>query len=201
MSLIVVAMAAVFKIQSFFIDMATSVAIMATLVVVTAEMASLTRAPLTTSRLCMHRLSGSLQEDLKVSNQELPTLPEGQREIMEIVWDQGEASVFEVREILGKDREVSRTSVRTTMERLEEKGWLAHRVIGRTHFYRPLVSRDVSLGQRIVDIVDKACGGEPERLMAALVQYRGLSADEIQRIQSLLETAKAGDPSRKGEQS
>ena len=35
-------------------------------------------------------------------NPELPTLPEGQREIMEIVWDQGEVSVFEVREILGQ---------------------------------------------------------------------------------------------------
>jgi predicted transcriptional regulator len=134
-------------------------------------------------------------------NSELPTLPEGQREIMEIVWDQGEVSVFEVREVLARSREISRTAVRTTMERLEEKGWLAHRVIGRTHFYRPLVSRDVSLGQRIVEIVDKACGGEPERLMAALMEYRGLSAEEIQRIQSLLEGAKKTKASQKGRRS
>jgi predicted transcriptional regulator len=125
-----------------------------------------------------------------VSNAELPSLPEGQREIMEVVWEQGEASVFEVREVLARRREISRTAVRTTMERLEEKGWLTHRVIGRTHFYRPLVSRDVNLGQRIVDIVDKACGGEPERLMAALVEYRGLTGDEVNRIQALLDAAK-----------
>ena len=56
------------------------------------------------------------------ANPELPILPEGQREIMEIVWDQGEVSVFEVREILGQSKEISRTAVRTTMERLEEKG-------------------------------------------------------------------------------
>jgi BlaI family penicillinase repressor len=134
-------------------------------------------------------------------NPELPSLPEGQREIMEIVWDQGEVSVFEVREILGQNREISRTAVRTTMERLEEKGWLAHRVIGRTHFYHALVSRDVSLGQRIVDIVDKACGGEPDRLMAALMEYRGLSAEEIKRIQSLLETAKKSKSNQKGRRS
>ena len=122
-------------------------------------------------------------------------------EIMEIVWDQEEVSVFEVREILGQNREISRTAVRTTMERLEEKGWLAHRVIGRTHFYRALVSRDVSLGQRIVDIVDKACGGEPDRLMAALMEYRGLTPDEIQRIQSLLENAKQNKSNQKGTRS
>lgn len=131
-------------------------------------------------------------------NSELPTLPEGQREIMEIVWDQREVSVFEVREILGQTREISRTAVRTTMERLEEKGWLAHRVIGRTHFYRPLVSRDVSLGRRIIEIVDKACGGEPERLMAALMEYRGLSAEEIRRIQTLLDGAKKNKAQQKG---
>ena len=133
-----------------------------------------------------------------MTNPELPRLPEGQREIMEIVWDQGEVSVFEVREILGQTREISRTAVRTTMERLEEKGFLAHRVIGRTHFYRPLVSRDVSLGQRIVDIVDKACGGEPERLMAALMEYRGLTGEEIKRIQTLLDGAKKSKTNQKG---
>jgi BlaI family penicillinase repressor len=136
-----------------------------------------------------------------MANSELPSLPEGQREIMEIVWDQGEVSVFEVREILAKNREISRTAVRTTMERLEEKGWLAHRVIGRTHFYRALVSRDVSLGQRIVDIVDKACGGEPERLMVALMEYRGLTTEEIKRIQSLLETAKKSKTNKEGRRS
>src|SRR5438093_5788380 len=109
---------------------------------------------------------------------ELPPLPEGQREIMEIVWDQGEASAFEVRQVLGERREVSRTAVRTTLERLEEKGWLTHRVIGRTHFYSPLVSRDASLGRRVLEMIDKSCGGEPERLMAALMEYRGLSDAE-----------------------
>ena len=136
-----------------------------------------------------------------MSNHELPTLPEGQREIMEVVWEQKEASVFEVREVLAKRREISRTAVRTTMERLEEKGWLTHRVIGRTHFYRALVSRDVSLGQRIADLVDGACGGEPERLMAALVEYRGLSSAEVKRIQSMLDNVKKNKSPQQGRRS
>ena len=138
---------------------------------------------------------------IDMPSHKLPPLPDGQREIMEIIWDQGEASVFEVRAVLCERREVSRTAVRTTMERLEEKGWLTHRVVGRTHFYRPLVSRDVSLGQRVVDMVDKACGGEPERLMAALLNYRGLSADEVQRIQSMLDQAGKTKSTRKGKSS
>ncbi len=117
----------------------------------------------------------------------------GQREIMEIVWDQGEVSVFEVRQILNQRRPVARNTVRTMLERIEEKGWLTHRAVGRTYFYSALVKREVSLGRRVVEMVDKACGGEPERLVMALLEYRGLSEDEIRRIRAMLDKAKSED--------
>ena len=87
--------------------------------------------------------------------------------------------------------------VRTIMERLEAKGWLEHRVIGRTYFYSALVPKEVSLGERIVDMVDGAFGGNPETLMNALIDYRGLSAKEIERIQTLLEEAKKSKKRKK----
>lgn len=123
-------------------------------------------------------------------------LSQGQREIMEIVWDHGEVSVFEVRQILNQRRPVARNTVRTSLERMEEKGWLTHRAVGRTFFYSPLVRREVSLGRRVVEIVDKACGGEPERLMMALLEYRGLSDDEIKRICAMLDEARSGQKKR-----
>ena len=108
---------------------------------------------------------------------------------MEIVWDRGEVCVYEVREELLKSRDVARNTVRTNLERMEEKGWLTHRVVGRTYFYSALVPREVSLGERVTDIVEKACGGRPEAFMNALLDHRGLSNDEIQRIRSLLDDA------------
>ena len=118
-------------------------------------------------------------------------LSRGQREIMEIVWDHEEVSAFEVRQILGERRPVSRNTVRTMLERIREKGWLKHRVIGRTYFYSALVPREVSLGERVKEIVDRACGGRPERLMTALLAYRGLSDDEIKRIRAMLDQARS----------
>ena len=123
-------------------------------------------------------------------------LSEKQREIMDVVWEKGEVSVFEVRDVLAEKREVARNTVRTMMERLEEKGWLTHRVIGRTYFYSALIPRNVSLGERVIDMVDKACGGKPETLMSALLDYRGLSRKEIERIQSMLDDA--GNQKSKG---
>lgn len=125
------------------------------------------------------------------------TLSEKQREIMEVIWELGEASVFEVRDALSKHRDVARNTVRTMMERLEERGWLTHRVIGRTYFYTALIPREISLGHRIVDLVDNVCGGKPEYMMNALLEFRGLSKDEISRIQAMLDEAKSQHPRRK----
>ena len=121
---------------------------------------------------------------------ELPPLTERQLEIMEVVWESGEASVFEVREALSEHRDVARTTVRTLMERLEASGWLTHRVVGRTCFYTASVPREATVGQKVLDVVDRVCGGSPEQLMSALLEYRGLKKDEIDRIEAMLEEAR-----------
>lgn len=121
---------------------------------------------------------------------ELPPLSRAQREIMELVWDQGELGVQDATALLNKQRPAARNTVRTLMERMREKGWLKHRTQGRSFLYSATVPREESLGQRVMDIVDKACGGNPEKLMMALLDYRGLSEDEAQRIRKMLDSAK-----------
>lgn len=124
-----------------------------------------------------------------VSKSKTP-LSRGEREVMEIIWDQGEVGVLEVTEILNRQRPVARNTVRTLMERIKEKGWLTHRVEGRSYRYSATVPREESLGQRVMDMVDKACGGNPDKLMMALLQYRGLSDDEAKRIRKMLDEAR-----------
>ncbi len=117
-------------------------------------------------------------------------LSRAQREIMEVIWDLGRASVLDVTQAINRHRPIARNTVRTLMERMEEKGWLSHESIGRSYIYAATVPREESLGQRVMDMVDKACGGQPEKLMMALMQYRGLSDDEVARIRKMLDDAK-----------
>ena len=123
-------------------------------------------------------------------------LSSAEREIMELIWDKTEAGVLEITEALNKQRPVARNTVRTLMERMEEKGWLTHRVEGRSFVYAATVAREESLGQRVLDMVDKACGGNPEKLMMALLQYRGLSDEESKRIRTILDEAKADEEAK-----
>ena len=124
-------------------------------------------------------------------------LSKSQREIMEIVWDRGEVSAFEVREVLTTRRPIARETVRTLLARMEDKGWLTHRVIGRTHFYSAAIPREVNLGQRVVEIVDTLCGGSAEQLMTALLDQRGLTDEEADRIQAMIAAARQKKSTRR----
>ena len=128
---------------------------------------------------------------------DLPELSPAQREIMAIVWERGEVTATEVRRVLSRTRKVARNTVRTLLERMEDKGWLKHRAEGRTFLYTAARPRHDTIGQKVREIVETVCGGSPETLVAALLDYRGLRPDELQRIRHLLDEAQAGK-GRKG---
>lgn len=117
-------------------------------------------------------------------------LSPAQREIMEIIWEQGEAAAIEIKERLADGRDLAKETVRTMLQRMEEKGWLTHRVVGRTFFYSAAFPKSGAVGQSVVELINTVCGGSPERLVTALLDYRGLSAAESARIEELLQQAK-----------
>lgn len=129
---------------------------------------------------------------------DLPDLSPAQREIMGIVWERGEVTAHEVRRLLARTREVARNTVRTVLERMEAKGWLTHRVEGRTFLYSAARPRHDTVGQKVRELVDTVCGGSPEALVAALLDYRGLRPDELSRIRQLLSQARAGEGQKGG---
>ena len=47
-----------------------------------------------------------------------------QTEVMEIVWDNEEATVSQVHDIISRRRKVTYTTALTAMQKLEKKGWL-----------------------------------------------------------------------------
>ena len=73
-----------------------------------------------------------------------PPLHELEGDVMEEVWERGEASVREVMEALnaGADKERAYTTYMTIMARLDGKGVLERRREGKTDFYRPRYARD-----------------------------------------------------------
>ena len=125
---------------------------------------------------------------------EIAHLTETQREIMELIWQRGEATVSEVWEELATRREVARNTVQTLIVRLEEKGWLQHREAGRRFVYVAARPQKVSLGAKVVQMIDRLFAGSPEDMVTALIEYRGLSPEEAERIRTMIDQAESAAP-------
>jgi BlaI family transcriptional regulator, penicillinase repressor len=124
-----------------------------------------------------------------MAKSELPPLSEAQLEILHVVWDQGTATVGQVWKALAERRAVSRNTVSTMVTRLEEKGWLRHRVVGGTFLYSATQAREKVLPRMVHRLVDAAFQGSAEGLVLTLLEGGRLSADEVERIKAMVEKA------------
>jgi predicted transcriptional regulator len=109
---------------------------------------------------------------------------------MNLIWRAGEATVGEVWKALAGRRKVARNTVLTLMERLEKKGWLRRRVDGHVYRYSAAVGREATLGKIVGRLVDTAFDGSAEGLMMALLDERGVTSAEAERIRKMIDKAK-----------
>jgi BlaI family penicillinase repressor len=118
-----------------------------------------------------------------------PPLSQAQLEIMNVVWEQGEATVSTVWKALAAQRPVARNTVQTMMVRLEEKGWLRCSTAGHAFRYQAAKPREEVLGGMVQRLVDSAFGGSAEGLVLALLHGRGVTPAEVQRIRRMIDQA------------
>ena len=69
----------------------------------------------------------------------------------------------------------------------------------RKHAGRFHRTREASIGQKVLEVIDHVCGGSPEELVTALLDYRGLTPQELKRIRTMLDEAKATRPPQSGD--
>lgn len=116
-------------------------------------------------------------------------LSAAQFEIMEIIWDLGEATINEVLERInaGRRKTVRRTTIQVQMSRLEKKGWLTHRAEGRTFHFSPLRDRSKAQTAIVQDVTRRIFGGSWADLVKCLVDQKKLTGREMGRLKRLLE--------------
>ena len=120
-----------------------------------------------------------------------PTLPsDAQWEVLNIIWDRGEATVGEVWQDFAARRPVARNTVLTLVARLEEKGWLRRRAEGNVLRYSATIDQQTAQRQVAQQLVDTAFRGSPEGLIMTLLGESDLSEGESQRIRAMLENAR-----------
>jgi predicted transcriptional regulator len=123
-------------------------------------------------------------------NTALNQLSRRERQIMDVVYRVGKASVSDVLERLPDPPSYS--AVRALMRILEEKGHLSHEQDGPRYVYLPTVPRDAAQASALSHLVRTFFGGSAEAAVAALLDLpeHGMNEGELDRLSRLIEEAR-----------
>ncbi len=113
-------------------------------------------------------------------------LGEVELEILNIVWEKGEASVQDVVDDILRKRKTAYTSVLTMMRNLHKKGYLTYRQEGRTFIYSAAIEPDEIKHNLLKNTLEKVFKGSSVELVQHLFQSEDLSKEEIAEIKKLI---------------
>lgn len=117
-----------------------------------------------------------------------PTISETELDVLKTLWELGRGTVREVlTALLPHGRRWAYTTVQTLLTRLETKGFVACERTGSAHLFRPLVTREQLLQQRLSALSDQLCEGTASPLVLALVEGVRFTPAEIDQFRKLLD--------------
>jgi predicted transcriptional regulator len=114
---------------------------------------------------------------------------EGEMEILQVLWQKGNATVREVHEALNK-KDSGYTTTLKLMQILHEKGMVERDTNQKTHIYKALVSQDKTEKQLVNKMIDNVFNGSAARLVMQALGNHSASADEIDEIKRYLDSLK-----------
>jgi BlaI family penicillinase repressor len=119
-----------------------------------------------------------------------PGLSRRERQIMDILYQQGNASASDVREAMADAPSYS--AVRAMLRVLEEKGHVRHQAEGLRYVYVPVVARDKAKRSAVKHLLDTFFHDSPEQVVAALLDVSStrLTRDELDRMAEMIDKAK-----------
>ena len=116
-----------------------------------------------------------------------PTFTEVELEFMQIVWDQEEVTTEDMQNILRtQDRDLSDGSIRKILSILMDKGHLERHRVGRSFIYHPKENRQQAHRSIIQDMLKRAFDNSASLLVAALLDTRKVTREEIEEIKHLI---------------
>ena len=119
-----------------------------------------------------------------------PDLSRREREVMNIVYRLGEATVAEVLEAM--DDPPTYSAVRSTVRILESKGHLSHRHNANRYVYLPTVDPASARMSALDHLLDTFFEGSAAGAVTALLEERAgkLSRQELERLSKLIREAR-----------
>jgi predicted transcriptional regulator len=128
-------------------------------------------------------------EVIRLARRKSPTLTEVELELMDVLWEKGQATVSEIVDALPEER-LAYSSVLTMMRILEQKGYVTHEKEGRAFVYRALVDRQQAQKTVIGYLLKRFFNNSPELLVVNLLEHEEVGPAEVKRLKKMIEDTK-----------
>jgi predicted transcriptional regulator len=126
----------------------------------------------------------------------LPKPTEAELGLLRVLWQRGPSTVREIHDGLESPRAIGYTTVLKLLQIITEKGLVVRDESRRTHVYRSRLSEERTQRQLVRDLLDRAFGGSPTKLVMQALAARRATPEEMAEIQRLI--ADHGEPDDHG---
>ena len=118
-------------------------------------------------------------------------LSDFEMDVMRILWQGVHKSAPEIHELVSLDRKVTYSTVKTIIDRLEQKQAVTRAAQkGRTIFYRALIQPEQLSKSLVSSLIKRVFGGSARPLFSHLLANEDLSKSDIEYLEKLLKDKK-----------
>jgi len=113
-------------------------------------------------------------------------LTQAEWEIMKVVWEKEPCAAGTVQETMAKKRDRAYSTVKTTMDRMTEKGFLQIEKIRNLQLFRSCISDVDAKRGEFRKMLKRAFDGALTPMMQFLIEHEGLSKTESAQLRKLV---------------
>jgi len=124
-------------------------------------------------------------------------LTQAEWEIMKVVWDKQPCAAGTVQETLAKSRDRAYSTVKTTMDRMAEKGFLQIEKIRNLQLFKSCISEVDAKRGEFRKMLKRAFDGALTPMMQFLIEHEGLSKKQASQLRKLVNKAEKRKTDRK----
>ena len=117
-------------------------------------------------------------------------LTELQQAILDRLWSGGPATAEHIREALQPAHPLKDSTVRTLLRRLEARGYVSHRLNGKTYVYEATMGRRRVAARSVRQIIDRFWSGSVEQFLTGMVDEKILTSAELATLARKIRVAR-----------
>ena len=122
-----------------------------------------------------------------MTDKPIPRPTDAELHILRVLWSRGPSTVREVHDALSASQATVYTTILKLMQIMTEKGLVVRDESQRAHVYEARHSEQRMQRHIVADLVERAFGGSPAKLVMQALSGRKASAAELTEIRELLD--------------